>query len=589
MRSLFWTLAISLSLTTATVASDLEKQNLEGQQKIIEIGKNDNRVVDTLDHLVNGIGPRLTGSYQDHIACNWAKDLFEEFGLENVVMEEAGEFPVGFQRGPWRGQMIAPEVMDLEFGTPAWSAGTRGVEEGRAMTFPGGETEFNAADFKDAWIFMPSQRGRRNREDRQREREFREKLQEVGIGGWVYPSRGETITILGSSRVSWDNLPTIPRVTLRRDQYDAIVERIEKGEEVTLRMDIRNHFQPGPVKFYNVIGDIVGTEFPDEYVIIGGHIDSWDGATGTTDNGMGTATTIEAARILAASGIKPRRTIRFMLWSGEEQGLLGSKAWVANNPDAMDKISAVFVYDGGPNAIAGTWATAAMKEDMQKVFAPMMDLNPDLPFELKDVDSIPRGIGSDHESFIAKGVPGFFWNQEGRADTWYGIHTQKDTFDRVIPEYLEHSTTVIALTAFGLANLDTLLSREGLFGASNDDEGEEQPRRRGGGRMLGVFLDENVIEEVLPDTAASRAGFKAGDKVIEVGGAEVTDRMSLVRAIRAEGEKKKVIIMRDGKKMELMVDWQPRGRNRARQGGATPEPPAAEEKKPEPAKPLELR
>ena len=157
----------------------------------------------------------------------------------------------------------------------------------------------------------------------------------------------------------------------------------------------------------------------------------------------------------------------------------------------------------------------------------------------------------------------------------------------MIPEYIEHSTTVIALTAFGLANLDTMLSREGLFGSDSGD-GEEAPRRRGGGRMLGVFLDENVIEEVLPDTAASRAGFKAGDKVIEVGGAEVTDRMSLVRAIRADGEKKKIIIMRDGKKVELMVDWQPRGRNRARQGGGAAAP-APEEKKEEPAKPLELR
>ena len=156
----------------------------------------------------------------------------------------------------------------------------------------------------------------------------------------------------------------------------------------------------------------------------------------------------------------------------------------------MDKISAVFVYDGGPNAIASSWATAAMKADMEKVLAPVMDLNSDLPFTLKDVDSIPRGIGSDHESFIAKGVPGFFWDQEGRADTWYGIHTQKDTFDLVIPEYLEHSTTIIALTAFGLANLDNLLSREGLFGNANDEE--EEPRRRMGGRMLGVFLDENV-------------------------------------------------------------------------------------------------
>lgn len=587
MRTLFWALTFSLCLTTATDAADLEKLNLEGQQKIIEIGKNDNQVVDTLDHLVNGIGPRLTGSFQDHIACKWAKDLFESYGLENVVMEEAGEFPVGFQRGPWRGQMIAPEVMNLEFGTPAWSAGTRGAQEGRAMTFPSGGEEIDSADFKGAWIFMPSQRGRRSREDRQREREFRTQLEEVGIGGWIYPSRGETITILGNHRVSWDDLPKTPRVTLRRDQYDSILERIEAGEEVTLRMDIRNHFQPGPVKYYNVIGDIVGTEFPDEYVIIGGHIDSWDGATGTSDNGMGTATTIEAARILAASGIKPRRTIRFMLWSGEEQGLLGSKAWVANNPDAMDKISAVFVYDGGPNAIASSWATAAMKADMEKVLAPVMDLNSDLPFTLKDVDSIPRGIGSDHESFIAKGVPGFFWDQEGRADTWYGIHTQKDTFDLVIPEYLEHSTTIIALTAFGLANLDNLLSREGLFGNANDEE--EEPRRRMGGRMLGVFLDENVIEEVLPDTAASRAGFKAGDKVIEVGGAEVSDRMSLVRAIRAEGEKKKVIVLRDGKRVEMMVDWQPRGRNRARQGGGAATPPVEEKKEPEPAKPLELR
>lgn len=591
MKTMLWTLTASLFLTAGAVASDLEKQNSEGQQKIIEIGKTDNRVVDTLDHLVNGIGPRLSGSFQDHIACNWAKDLFESYGLENVVMEEAGEFPVGFQRGPWRGQMVSPETMDLEFGTPAWSAGTRGVEEGRAMTMPSGEGEFNADDFKDAWIFMPSQRGRRSREDRQKEREFREELEKVGIGGWVYPSRGDTITILGSSRVSWDDLPTIPRVTLRRDQYDAILGRIEAGEEVTLRMDIRNHFQPGPVKFYNVIGDIVGTEFPDEYVVIGGHIDSWDGATGTTDNGMGTATTIEAARILSAAGIKPRRTIRFMLWSGEEQGLLGSKAWVANNTDKMDKISAVFVYDGGPNAIAGAWATAAMKEDLQKVFDPAMDLNPDLPFELKDVDSIPRGIGSDHESFIAKGVPGFFWDQEGRADTWNGIHTQKDTFDLVIPEYLEHSTTVIALTAFGLANLDNLLSREGLFGVADADNGGgsrlEQMRARMG-RRLGVYLDENVIEEVIPDSAASNAGLKAGDKVVELGGEEVSDRMSLVRAIRADGDKKKVVVMRDGKRVEMEVNWE-LPRRGGRQGGRAPANPPAEEEKPEPAKPVDLK
>ncbi|HIC22137.1 MAG TPA: M20/M25/M40 family metallo-hydrolase, partial [Planctomycetes bacterium] len=323
-------------------AGDEENVNLtEMQKKVIDIGLNDNNVVDVVDHLVNGIGPRLTGSHQDHLACEWVRDLFVSYGLQNVVMEEAGEFAVAFQRGPWRGQMIAPEKMDLEFGTPAWSAGTQGVEEGPALMLPADMESIDAEKMKGAWVMMPSQRGRRDREARQAQREVRESLEEYGIAGWIYPTRGEAITTSGNSRVTWDNLPTTPRVNLRKDQYDVIAEKLAAGEDVTLRIDIRNHFQPGPTKFYNVIGDIVGSEFPDEYVIIGGHIDSWDGATGTTDNGTGSATTIEAARILMAAGATPRRTIRFMLWSGEEQGLLGSRAWVEKNPDVMDKISAV--------------------------------------------------------------------------------------------------------------------------------------------------------------------------------------------------------------------------------------------------------
>ena len=544
----------------------------EMQKKVIDIGLNDNNVVDVLDHLVNGIGPRLTGSHQDHLACEWARDLFVSFGLENVVMEEAGEFAVAFQRGPWRGQMTAPEKMDLEFGTPAWSAGTHGVEEGPAMMLPKDTESMDSDQLKGAWIIMPSQRGRRDRGTRQAQREVQEKLEEAGIAGWIYPTRGEAITTNGNSRITWDDLPTIPRVNLRKDQYDNIAEKLEAGEDVTLRIDIRNHFQPGPTKFYNVIGDIVGSEFPDEYVIIGGHIDSWDGATGTTDNGTGSATTIEAARILMAAGAKPRRTIRFMLWSGEEQGLLGSRAWVEQNPDEMDKISAVFVYDGGPNAIAGLPATAAMKEDFEKVFGPVMELNPDLPFTIKDVPGLPRGIGSDHESFIPKGVPGFFWTQEGRADWRRGIHTQFDTFDLVIPEYLEHSTTVIALAALGMADLDHLLSREGML--------EPGGRRRGGGgnavgRRMGVMLDENTVSEVVADSPAAKAGLKAGDKIIKIDDSDVTDRRSLMRALFAGEPKKKVVFERDGKRMEVTMEW-PSQRPRR-----TEEPEKEEEKKEE--------
>jgi len=557
-----------LSAPVVTAADGEGVALTETQKKLIDIGMGDNRVVSVLDQLVNGIGPRLTGSHQDHLACEWARDLFIEFGLENVVMEEAGEFPVAFQRGSWRGHMVTPERVDLEFGTPAWSAGTKGVQEGPAMMLPDNIENLDMDAMKGVWVMMPAQRGRRNREARQAQRAVTEKLETAGINGWIYPTRGEAITTYGNYRISWDELPTIPRIHLRKDQYDMIVEKLGADEEVTLRIDVRNHFQPGPAKYYNVIGDIVGTEFPDEYVIIGGHIDSWDGATGTTDNGTGSATTIEAARMLMASGAKPRRTIRFMLWSGEEQGLLGSKAWVSANPDVLDKISAVFVYDGGPNAIAGLPATKAMKADFEKVFEPVMNLNPDLPFTLKDVDGIPRGIGSDHESFLAKGVPGFFWTQDGRADWRRGIHTQFDTFDLVIPEYLEHSTTVIALTALGVGNLDGLLSREGMV--------EPGGGRRRGGRRLGVMLDENTISEVMADSAAEKAGMKAGDKIVKVGDQEVSDRQSLIRAIMGGDPKKKVVFEREGKRMEAIIDWpQP---NRRPQNRPAPEEPKEEKK-----------
>jgi len=563
-----------LSAPVVTAADGEGVALTETQKKLIDIGMGDNRVVSVLDQLVNGIGPRLTGSHQDHLACEWARDLFIEFGLENVVMEEAGEFPVAFQRGSWRGHMITPERVDLEFGTPAWSAGTKGVQEGPAMMLPDNIENLDMDAMKGVWVMMPAQRGRRDREARQAQREVTEKLETAGIGGWIYPTRGEAITTYGNYRISWDELPTIPRIHLRKDQYDMIAEKLAADEEVTLRIDVRNHFQPGPAKYYNVIGDIVGTEFPDEYVIIGGHIDSWDGATGTTDNGTGSATTIEAARMLMASGAKPRRTIRFMLWSGEEQGLLGSKAWVSANPDALDKISAVFVYDGGPNAIAGLPATKAMKADFEKVFEPVMNLNPDLPFTLKDVDGIPRGIGSDHESFLAKGVPGFFWTQEGRADWRRGIHTQFDTFDLVIPEYLEHSTTVIALTALGVGNLDGLLSREGMLEAGGGR------RRGGGGRRLGVMLEENTIAEVMADSAAEKAGMKSGDKIVKIGDQEVSDRQSLIRAIMGGDPKKKVVFEREGKRMEAIVDWpQPNRRPQNRPAPEEPEEEKKEEKK----------
>ncbi len=265
----------------------------------------------------------------------------------------------------------------------------------------------------------------------------------------------------GLHRITWDKLPTLPSVVLLRKQFEEIAAWLKDGKSVTLEFDIRNYFKKGPIKLYNVIADIPGTELPDEYVIVGGHIDSWDGATGATDNGTGVSTALEAARILMKAGARPRRTIRFMVWSGEEQGLLGSAAYVKAHKELMPKISAVLVHDGGTNYLSGIGGTEAMLSDLEQVFAPVKELDHDYPFEVRKVPGLSGG-GSDHASFLSANVPGFFWRQSGKAVYRHTHHTQFDTYDAAVPEYQKHSSLVIALGAFGIANLDHLLSREKL-------------------------------------------------------------------------------------------------------------------------------
>ena len=318
----------------------------------------------------------------------------------------------------------------------------------------------------------------------------------------------------GAHRISWDKLPTVPAVTLLRKQFDEIAAWLKDGKPVTLEFDIRNYFKKGPIKLYNVIADIPGSELPDEYVIVGGHIDSWDGATGATDNGTGVATTLEAARILMKAGVKPRRTIRFMLWSGEEQGLLGSAAYVKAHKDLMPKISAVLVHDGGTNYLSGIGATEAMLSDFEQVFTPVKELDPQFPFEVRKVAGLSGG-GSDHASFLAANVPGFFWRQAGKAKYQRTHHTQYDTFDAAIPEYQKHSSLVVAVSAYGIANLDHLLSREKL----------RARRNLAGRRSLGVQLDELTVTEVEAESAAQKGGMKEGDVIVKIDGTKVADRI----------------------------------------------------------------
>ena len=534
------------SLLFVLLIATMGASKQEEVEKIIAAGKGESQVMDHLDMLTNRIGPRLTSSDGLQTACEWARDKFAEFGLKDARLERWGEFPVGFNRGPWSGKVVEPEARTLEFTTPAWSAGTRGVVRGKAMLAPKNAEELEKLKDKlpGAWVLMsnPSQGGPRSEPTFQKT--LGEAFNKLGVAGVLRPSRGELVHTDGSGRISWDKLPTVPSVVLLQKQYEELVGWLKADKPVTLEFEIRNYFKKGPIPLYNVVADIPGSQFPDEYVIFGGHIDSWDGASGATDNATGVSTAIEAARILMKSGVKPRRTIRFMLWSGEEQGLLGSVAYIKAHPEVLPKISGVFVHDGGTNYLSGIGGTEAMQSDFQIAFAPVMNLDPKFPFAVKKVPGLSGG-GSDHASFLAKDVPGFFWSQSGDAAYSRTHHTQFDTYQMAIPDYQRHSALVIALGAYGIAELDHLLSREKL----------RAPGGFGNRRMMGVQLDEMVVTDVVPDSAAERAGMKQGDVILKVGGEKVADRVEMARAISAGEPKKKVLVVRDGKEVELELNW----------------------------------
>jgi carboxypeptidase Q len=553
--------SLVLCLILAAIPSPLRADDSD-VQRIISAGQTGNQVMQDLDWLTNRIGPRLTSSDNLQDAVEWARDRFKEEGLNSARLEEWGEFPVGFNRGPWFGKVIAPEPRALEFGTNAWTAGTQGVVRGHAVLAPKNDEQLEAVKEKlpGAWVLTADAGSPRlgqellassTRPSAVFQRKLDAAYEEAHIAGMVRPTRTDLVVTGGNHRISWDKLPTTPQINLVRKQFDEIANWLKDGKDVTLEFDIRNHFKKGPIKLYNVIADIPGTEHPEEFVIIGGHIDSWDGATGATDNGTGCATTLEAARILIASGVKPKRTIRFMLWSGEEQGLFGSKAYVKAHPELIPKFSVVLVHDGGTNYLSGITGTAAMQADFQQVFAPILNLDSTMPFAIRKVNGLSTGGASDHASFTAAGAPGIFWNQAGKAVYNHTHHTQYDTYDQAIPDYQKHSSIVLAVGAYGIANLDHLLSRENLIARGGGGRGGQFGNRR----LLGVQMDDLKVTDIEPGSVFDKAGGKVGDTLVSINGTKIGDRSEIAQLLQAATPKSKMTVTRDGKEVDLSLEF----------------------------------
>jgi carboxypeptidase Q len=250
-------------------------------------------------------------------------------------------------------------------------------------------------------------------------------------------------------------LNRIPTLAVAHNHYELLYRLASRPAPARTRieLDVSNKFIPGPMQVFNTIGEIRGSEKPEECVIVGAHLDSWDLGQGATDNGTGTSVVLESARILAKSGVKPRRTIRFILFTGEEQGLHGSRAYVQKHKDELDRMSACLVHDTGTGKVVGLGGGGRE------------NLRPVLEAELASLKALgltqftPRVPGgSDHASFDRAGVPGLMFHQE-RAGYQYTHHSQADTFDRAREADLIQGAQVMSVAALRLANLPDLLPR----------------------------------------------------------------------------------------------------------------------------------
>ena len=511
MRKLLLTCA-TLALLTA---SPLFAQE-EAVEKIIEMGQNDNRVMHQLDILTNRFGGRLIGSDAYENAAEWMVREFKSWGLD-VRLEEAGSVPVGFNRGPWFGRLLSDNGMILHFATPSYTSGTKGVQRGHVVMEPRNDQEFKQIKgiLKGAWVLVSGKNEgwpigtllsdsaraeikkrnneilAKNMEARRQAREnggkyepqpyeespglYYKEMCEAGALGFIQSSPVPIRALydrkmMNDPATNFDNLPELPDIKLDEHQFDIIRQMVEERRTFELEFDIRNHFKLGPIKYHNVIASIRGSEYPDEYVIVSGHLDAYDVATGGIDCGTGIGPMMEAARMIALSGAKPKRTILFIAFAGEEFGLLGAHAWVKAHPDRLPKIANMFNRDGGPEPPVGIAVPQAMYDDFVKICEPIRKIRPDYPFEVTVREPRKRPTrtgGTDASVFAVKGVPtiGFTTEDFKGYNFSYGEiwHTERDLYTKNIPEYQEQTATVTAIVALGVANLDKQLSREGLY------------------------------------------------------------------------------------------------------------------------------
>ncbi len=516
MNKLIFTVGILL-FTIYTSAQDQANDQVNGI--IRNQGLEKSQVMDHAFYLTDVYGPRLTGSDMTDKAISWAVERLKKMGMQNVHTESWGPFGRGWELHHFEIHNQAPTYYPILGYPKAWTGSTNGMVTGEVI-YINASTDNELAKYKgklkNKIVLLDTIREVKEWFDPSGTRFEAEKLLEMtnaskpnatnGRGNfprnfadgnafagkiWTLINEEKPLAVLDRSfkgdlgtvfvsgarakqglRVQDKTAEVIPQVTISIEQYNRMMRQIQAGILVKVSLDLKTTYTNPEGMEYNIIAEIPGTDLKDEIVMFGAHFDSWHSATGATDNAAGSAVMIEAARVLLEtimeSGISPRRTLRLALWTGEEQGLLGSRAYVnqhlvkrdsMNNileiKPAQGKIAAYYNLDNGTGKIRGVYLQG--NDQVAPIFRSWLDA-------FKDLDATTLTLqntgGTDHLSFDGVGVPGFQFIQDEISYSSKTHHSNMDTWDHLIANDLKQASTIIASFIFHTAQRAEKLPRK---------------------------------------------------------------------------------------------------------------------------------
>jgi carboxypeptidase Q len=496
-----------------------EKVDSAMMAKIRDEGLNRSKAMEMLSWIADVYGPRLTGSQEYINAANWAKNKFTEMGIENSHLESWGPFGKSWKLKEYSATLVGRQTQPLISYPKAWSPGLKDKVVGEVIYFDADSLDqietykgklkgkyvlFTKPNKLNAYFTPPAARtadssllqmanaeppvpgrGGFNFQQSPQQKQaalvtfkrwellLKENPAAVLTSAAAQRNEGGSVFVMGatvpvhpdSPRVAVFSVkaPKIPtQIEVGAEHYNRLVRMVQKGEKVKLAVELDVEMSAKDDSCYNVIAEIPGGDLKDEIVMIGGHLDSWHGGTGATDDGSGSTVVMEAMRILKTIGVKPRRTIRAALWGGEEQGLLGSRGYVKQHfgvrdtlkPEA-DKFAAYFNNDNGTGKVRGIYMQG--NEQLRPIFrawlAPFKDLG------ATTVTPMNTG-GTDHQAFDGVGLPGFQFIQdpiEYGTRTW---HSTMDVWDRVQEDDIKQAAILMAAFAYNAAMRDEKLPRK---------------------------------------------------------------------------------------------------------------------------------